>query len=142
MAQPQSVTPREEAYRVTAEGVNAFNRGHYVTAQDRFEKALMIEDTIPEPHFWLARVHARNAGSDPEAREQGIVHFKRALELNPYGAMGDLLRSWLYKLMGRPRHLLVLPVSRPAGSRPDEPIDFYRTDELLNHLDGKPASTY
>ncbi len=134
----QDITYRESACAKTAAAVHAFNRGDFGTALSLLEEALTIDDTVCEAHFWLARVHAMEAGTNPRAHERAIEHFRRAFELNPYGEMGDLLRTWLYKLMGRPDAVLVLP-ARTGDYKFDQYS--YRTRELLEQLQGQSVGT-
>jgi len=124
---------REEAMARTAEAVHAFNRGDYAQAQALLVEALSIDESICEAHFWLGRIYATRAGSDPEARQEAMGHFARGLELNPYGEMGDLLRGWLSKVGGRGRLIRILPARvNEAGFRDNSRV----TEDLLRSLHG------
>jgi tetratricopeptide (TPR) repeat protein len=82
-------TPRERAINVYNEGVSLMREKHYVAAQEKFEQALALEETLAEAHNNLA-FSLRQQGAHNFARS--LQHYNRALELKP-----DLARAYMYR---------------------------------------------
>ena len=82
-------TPRERAISVYNEGVALMRDKHYVAAQEKFEQALALEETLAEAHNNLA-FSLRQQGAHNFARS--LQHYNRALELKP-----DLARAYMYR---------------------------------------------
>jgi tetratricopeptide (TPR) repeat protein len=84
-----SGTPRERAISVYNEGVVLMRDKHYVAAQEKFEQALALEETLAEAHNNLA-FSLRQQGTHNFAL--ALQHYNRALELKP-----DLARAYMYR---------------------------------------------
>lgn len=82
-------TPRERAISVYNEGVSLMRDKHYVAAQEKFEQALALEETLAEAHNNLA-FSLRQQGTHNFAR--ALEHYDRALALKP-----DLTRAYMYR---------------------------------------------
>jgi tetratricopeptide (TPR) repeat protein len=82
-------TPRERAVRAYNEGVTLLRDKHYAAAQERFEQALALDETLAEAHNNLA-FSLRMQGTQNFA--QALYHYNRALELKP-----DLARAYMYR---------------------------------------------
>jgi tetratricopeptide (TPR) repeat protein len=82
-------TPRERAISVYNEGVSLMRDKHYVAAQEKFEQALALEETLAEAHNNLA-FSLRQQGAHNFTRS--LQHYNRALELKP-----DLARAYMYR---------------------------------------------
>jgi tetratricopeptide (TPR) repeat protein len=82
-------TPREQAIRLYNEGVALMREKHYAAAQEKFEQALALEETLAEAHNNLA-FSLRQQGTHNFA--QSLQHYNRALELKP-----DLARAYMYR---------------------------------------------
>jgi Flp pilus assembly protein TadD len=82
-------TPRERAINLYNEGVVLMRDKHYVAAQEKFEQALALEETLAEAHNNLA-FSLRQQGTHNFARS--LQHYNRALELKP-----DLARAYMYR---------------------------------------------
>jgi tetratricopeptide (TPR) repeat protein len=84
-----SGTPREQAIRLYNEGVALMREKHYAAAQEKFEQALDLDETLAEAHNNLA-FSLRQQGTHNFA--QSLQHYNRALELQP-----DLARAYMYR---------------------------------------------
>jgi len=82
-------TPREQAIRLYNEGVALMREKHYAAAQEKFEQALGIDETLAAAHNNLA-FSLRQQGTHNFARS--LQHYNRALELKP-----DLARAYMYR---------------------------------------------
>ena len=82
-------TPHERAISVYNEGVSLMRDKHYVAAQEKFEQALALEETLAEAHNNLA-FSLRQQGAYNFTRS--LQHYNRALELKP-----DLARAYMYR---------------------------------------------
>jgi Flp pilus assembly protein TadD len=82
-------TTREQAIRLYNEGVALMREKHYAAAQEKFEQALGLDETLAEAHNNLA-FSLRQQGTSNFARS--LQHYNRALELKP-----DLARAYMYR---------------------------------------------
>src|SRR6266581_13511 len=82
-------TPRERAVSTYNEGVGLMREKHYAAAQEKFEQALALDETLAEAHNNLA-FSLRQQGTHNFARS--LQHYNRALELKP-----DLARAYMYR---------------------------------------------
>jgi Flp pilus assembly protein TadD len=71
------------------EGVSLMRDKHYAAAQEKFEQALALDETLAEAHNNLA-FSLRQQGAYNFA--QSLQHYNRALELKP-----DLARAYMYR---------------------------------------------
>jgi tetratricopeptide (TPR) repeat protein len=82
-------TPRERAISAYNEGVTLMRNKHYAAAQEQFEQALALDETLAEAHNNFAfslRLQGRHNF------ERALHHYNRALELKP-----DLERAYMYR---------------------------------------------
>ena len=82
-------TPREQAVRLYNEGVALMREKHYAAAQEKFEQALALEETLAEAHNNLA-FSLRQQGLHNSTR--ALQHYQRALDLKP-----DLAQAYVYR---------------------------------------------
>jgi tetratricopeptide (TPR) repeat protein len=82
-------TPRERAISAYNEGVTLMRDKHYVAAQEQFEQALALDETLAEAHNNLA-FSLRMQGT--HNFERALQHYNRALDLKP-----DLARAYMYR---------------------------------------------
>ena len=82
-------TPRERAISTYNEGVTLMRDKHYAAAQEKFEQALALDETLAEAHNNLA-FSLRLQG--PHNFAPALQHYNRALELKP-----DLARAYMYR---------------------------------------------
>jgi Flp pilus assembly protein TadD len=82
-------TPGEQAIRLYNEGVALMREKHYAAAQEKFEQALGLDETLAEAHNNLA-FSLRQQGASNFARS--LQHYNRALEFKP-----DLARAYMYR---------------------------------------------
>ena len=82
-------TPRERAISTYNEGVALLRAKHYAAAQEKFEQALALDETLAEAHNNLA-FSLRQQGTHNFA--PSLQHYNRALELKP-----DLARAYMYR---------------------------------------------
>lgn len=125
-----SLSERERAQKLTVQGVADFKAGNAEQGRKTLEQAISIDATVYEAHFWLGRYFAQKAGSSTEARRKAIECFRSAVALQPYGDEGDLIRSWLIKLTGRPKSVVIVPL-RVYGK---DGYDSQETDEITQRL--------
>jgi tetratricopeptide (TPR) repeat protein len=90
-------TPRERAVRAYNEGVTLMRDKHYAAAQEQFEQALALDETLAEAHNNLA-FSLRMQGT--HHFERALQHYNRALELKPNLAQAYLYRGVLFTSMG------------------------------------------
>jgi tetratricopeptide (TPR) repeat protein len=82
-------TPGERAISTYNEGVRLMREKHYAAAQEKFEQALALDETLAEAHNNLA-FSLRQQGAHNFTRS--LQHYNRALELKP-----DLARAYMYR---------------------------------------------
>ena len=82
-------TPRERALSAYNEGVKLMRDKHYAAAQEQFEQALALEETLAEAHNNLA-FSLRMQGT--HNFERALRHYQRAIELKP-----DLAQAYMYR---------------------------------------------
>jgi Tfp pilus assembly protein PilF len=82
-------TPRERAISTYNEGVGLLRDKHYAAAQEKFEQALALDETLAEAHNNLA-FSLRQQGAHNFTRS--LQHYTRALALKP-----DLARAYMYR---------------------------------------------
>jgi Tfp pilus assembly protein PilF len=82
-------TPRERAISMYNEGVSLMREKHYAAAQEKFEQALALDETLAEAHNNLA-FSLRQQGRHNFAL--ALQHYQRALALKP-----DLARAYMYR---------------------------------------------
>jgi tetratricopeptide (TPR) repeat protein len=90
-------TSRERAVRAYNEGVTLMRDKHYAAAQEQFEQALALDETLAEAHNNLA-FSLRMQGM--HHFERALHHYNRALELKPDLAQAYLYRGVLFTAMG------------------------------------------
>jgi tetratricopeptide (TPR) repeat protein len=90
-------TPRERAFSTYNEGVSLMREKHYAAAQEKFEQALALDETLAEAHNNLA-FSLRQQGTHNFA--QSLQHYNRALELKPDLAQAYMYRGVLFTQMG------------------------------------------
>ena len=90
-------TPRERAISTYNEGVGLMREKHYAAAQEKFEQALALDETLAEAHNNLA-FSLRLQGTHNFARS--LQHYNRALELKPDLAPAYMYRGVLFTHMG------------------------------------------
>jgi tetratricopeptide (TPR) repeat protein len=82
-------TPREQAVIAYNDGVRLLRDKHYAAAQEKFEQALGLDETLAEAHNNLA-FSLRLQGT--HNFERALKHYDRALELKP-----DLAQAYMYR---------------------------------------------
>ena len=90
-------TPRERAVSAYNEGVKLMRDKHYAVAQEQFEQALTLDETLAEAHNNLA-FSLRMQGTHNV--EQALQHYQRAIELKPDLAQAYMYRGVLFTQMG------------------------------------------
>jgi tetratricopeptide (TPR) repeat protein len=90
-------TPRERAVSAYNEGVKLMRDKHYAAAQEQFEQALALDETLAEAHNNLA-FSLRMQGTHNV--EQALQHYQRAIELKPDLAQAYMYRGVLFTQMG------------------------------------------
>jgi Tfp pilus assembly protein PilF len=90
-------TPRERAIIAYNEGVQLMRDKHYAAAQEKFEQALGLDETLAEAHNNLA-FSLRLQGT--HNFERALQHYARALELKPDLARAHMYRGVLFTQMG------------------------------------------
>lgn len=98
----QDLTPTERALTLVSEAIPLYYQGNLEQAEQRANEAIQTDRECVEAHFWLARILATRAGTDPEARGRAIDHLNQALRIRPVGPDADLVQFWLVRLGGRP----------------------------------------
>jgi tetratricopeptide (TPR) repeat protein len=112
-------TPRERAVRAYNEGVTLMRAKHYAAAQEQFEQALALEETLAEAHNNLA-FSLRMQGT--HHFERALHHYQRALELKPDLAQAYMYRGVLFTQMGdltraRADHAKLLALDQELAAR-------------------------
>jgi Tfp pilus assembly protein PilF len=92
-------TPRERAISMYNEGVGLMREKYYAAAQEKFEQALALDETLAEAHNNLA-FSLRQQETHNFARS--LQHYNRALELKPDLARAYMYRGVLFTQMGDP----------------------------------------
>ena len=90
-------TPRERAITTYNEGVTLLRAKHYAVAQEKFEQALALDETLAEAHNNLA-FSLRQQGTHNFV--PSLQHYNRALELKPDFARAYMYRGVLFTQMG------------------------------------------
>jgi Tfp pilus assembly protein PilF len=90
-------TPRERAVSAYNEGVKLMRDKHYAAAQEQFELALALDETLAEGHNNLA-FSLRMQGA--HNFERALQHYQRAIELKPDLAQAYMYRGVLFTQMG------------------------------------------
>jgi tetratricopeptide (TPR) repeat protein len=112
-------TPRERAVSAYNEGVKLMRDKHYAAAQEQFEQALTLDETLAEAHNNLA-FSLRVQGPHNFAR--ALHHYQRALELKPDLAQAYMYRGVLFTQMGdlaraRADHARLLALDQALAAR-------------------------
>ena len=125
-------TPREQAIMRYNEGVALMRATHYAAAQEKFEQALGLDETLAEAHNNLA-FSLRQQG--PHNFAQSLQHYNRALELKP-----DLARAYMY------RGALFIQMGDMTRARTDhaqllrlDPALAARLERIIAGADGRDA---
>ena len=125
-------TPREQAIRLYNEGVALMREKHYAAAQEKFEQALGLAETLAEAHNNLA-FSLRQQGTSNFARS--LQHYNRALALKP-----DLARAYMY------RGVLFIQMGDMTRARTDhaqllrlDPELAARLERIIAGADGRDA---
>jgi tetratricopeptide (TPR) repeat protein len=90
-------TPRKRAVNAYNEGVKLMLDKHYAAAQEQFELALTLDETLAEGHNNLA-FSLRMQGA--HNFERALQHYQRAIELKPDLAQAYMYRGVLFTQMG------------------------------------------
>jgi len=90
-------TPRERAISTYNEGVSLLRDKHYAAAQEKFEQALALDETLAEAHNNLA-FSLRQQGRHNFAL--ALRYYHRALALKPDLAQAYMYRGVLFTQMG------------------------------------------
>jgi Flp pilus assembly protein TadD len=90
-------TPRERAISMYNEGVGLMREKYYAAAQEKFEQALALDETLAEAHNNLA-FSLRQQGRHNFAL--ALQHYHRALALKPDLAQAYMYRGVLFTQMG------------------------------------------
>ena len=117
-------SPRERAVRTYNEGVKLLLERDYAGAQRRFEQALQLEDTLAEAHNNLA-YSLRVQGS--HNFDRSLLHYNRAIELNPKLAQAYMYRGVLFTQIGdltraRADHTQLLTLTPELAARLEQAI--------------------
>jgi Flp pilus assembly protein TadD len=112
-------TPRERAVNAYNEGVELMRHKHYAAAQEKFEQALALDETLAEAHNNLA-FSLRMQGA--QNFERALHHYNRALELKPDLAQAYMYRGVLFTHMGdltraRADHAKLLALDRELAAK-------------------------
>lgn len=112
-------TPREQAISTYNEGVTLMRDKHYAAAQEKFEQALVLDETLAEAHNNLA-FSLRRQGAHNFARS--LQHYNRALEIKPDLAQAYMYRGVLFTQMGdlaraRADHVKLLRLDQELAAR-------------------------
>lgn len=89
--------PQERAVSAYNAGVRLLRDTHYAAAQEQFEQALALDETLAEAHNNLA-FSLRMQGT--HHFERALHHYNRALELKPDLAQAYMYRGVLFTSMG------------------------------------------
>jgi tetratricopeptide (TPR) repeat protein len=89
--------PRQEAVTLYNQGVQELLAERYPAAQQLFERALAIHESLAEAHNNLAFVLRMQGAHN---FERAMRHYARALQINPYLAQAYVYRGVLYTQMG------------------------------------------
>jgi tetratricopeptide (TPR) repeat protein len=96
MPEPREVRPELEAYNA---GCSLLKKKRWKEAQHAFEAALQAKEAFAEAHNNLGFVlRLQGEHNFPES----LLHYKRAIELNPKLPEAYQYRGALYVFMGRP----------------------------------------
>jgi len=129
-------SPQERALELTAKAVQDFDQGRYSEAKSVLNEAVSVSDGTYEPHFWLGRLHAQHAGTNPIERKDAITEFRRALQISPLGESGDLARSWLLRISGRPKTVTFVVAEDSEATESNDNLTKSVLQELLPAAQG------
>ena len=90
-------TSRERTVSTYNAGVTLMRDKHYTAAQEQFEQALALDETLAEAHNNLA-FSLRMQGT--HHFERALHHYQRAIELKPGLAQAYMYRGVLFTSMG------------------------------------------
>lgn len=112
-------TPRERAISAYNEGVTLMRDKRHPAAQEKFEQALALDETLPEAHNNLA-FSLRLQGA--HNFDRALRHYNRALELKPGLAQAYMYRGVLFTQMGdlsraRADHAKLLALDRELAAK-------------------------
>jgi tetratricopeptide (TPR) repeat protein len=118
-------TPREQAVSTYNAGVTLMRDKHYAAAQEQFEQALALDETLAEAHNNLA-FSLRMQGA--HNFERALYHYQRALELKPDLAQAYMYRGVLFTQMGdltraRADHAKLLALDQELAAKLERIID-------------------
>jgi tetratricopeptide (TPR) repeat protein len=124
-------TLRQRAVRAYNEGVTLMRDKHYAAAQEQFEQALALDETLAEAHNNLA-FSLRMQGT--HYFERALRHYNRALELKPDLAQAYMYRGVLFTAMGdyasaRTDHAKLLALDQELAARLERIIAGGRADD-------------
>ena len=124
-------TPRERAISTYNEGVGLLRDKHYAAAQEKFEQALALDETLAEAHNNLA-FSLRMQGT--QHFERALHHYNRALELKPNLAQAYMYRGALFTSMGdyasaRTDHATLLALDQELAAKLERVIAGGRDDD-------------
>jgi tetratricopeptide (TPR) repeat protein len=88
---------RQRAISAYNEGVTLLRAKHYAAAQEQFEQALRLDETLAEAHNNLA-FSLRQQGLHNATR--ALQHYQRAIELKPDLAQAYMYRGALFTQLG------------------------------------------
>ena len=91
-------SPREHAIGLYNHGVLLMLQKHFAAAQQRFEAALALDDSIAEAHNNLAYALRRQGAAN---HDRALAHYGRALALKPALAEAYVYRGALLASLGR-----------------------------------------
>jgi Tfp pilus assembly protein PilF len=118
-------TPHERAVSTYNAGVMLMRDKHYAAAQEQFEQALALDETLAEAHNNLA-FSLRMQGT--HNFERALHHYQRALELKPDLARAYMYRGMLFTQMGdlaraRADHAQLLTLDQELAAKLERIID-------------------
>jgi Flp pilus assembly protein TadD len=111
---------RQRAISAYNEGVAHLRARHYAAAQEQFEQALRLDETLAEAHNNLA-FSLRQQGLHNSTR--ALQHYQRAIELKP-----DLAQAYMY------RGVLFTQLGDMASARADQARLLVLDQELATKL--------
>ena len=133
-------TPRERAVNAYNVGVTLMRDKYYAAAQEQFEQALVLDETLAEAHNNLA-FSLRMQGTHNFTR--ALHHYQRALELKPDLAQAYMYRGVLFTQMGdlaraRADHATLLALDQELAARLERIIAGADAHDEYGGLAGTP----